>query len=777
MNCPLVSLTCSQHCWATSTYWWSARSCRPPAPLHGASPTNSGSFIYASLICAGADADDCAELLTDAIATLDVLAGDDAELLSRAEALILRRAADLDRYDLRDVLRRDWSPEASYSAEMAALRLRQARDPAINDRFNHRGDEELCALLACGPGLAGVPAADLVAAATELAPGRLVGCTEFAEVAWRAGRPADAAAIMRAVAEAIPDQPAYDSHRAITQLLIDAADFDVSAGPGADLREAAGPLTVAVTDADADAAGDLGTDLARQVKARATARFLLTGQDLPPGLTADQVHPGGDATDPADVFRRRAGCLAAVGRELESLSGRATVTGVYIRAFAGLCGIADHLLRYAAAELDADAGQAAAHKTAAQRRAVLLDAELARQFPDGDPLAGGLRNALTTVGQVSGDTVAPVLASWAAPSLPVLIVRGPHRLHRPPVGRAEETDREARPVAVVLASVDGQLITGPQVLRPGTVYELGLEIRPCPWPDWADRLEAELISHLTTQEAQTPVFSWSRPPAREPGEALTGNGTLILRFGLPAGPAPPFLITLRWRGTRDGKPVSEVLDVAGHRELRLRPFDASRDFLTDFPVFDERLLALYEQLHGAGYDEAQLQAFCRLFTTICRVGLKIMWDPRYKQGVTVREREFHDDLFTRLLGEPELGARLERGSKLGLGFLDVRHDGITAELKVERRTAVTQETAPKYMGQPTQYAAADGARLSILSVLDMSRKTSPVGVPENYVFTLEPALHGLKNPEAPSLVAVIVINGNNPPPSSWSRRKTAIQPR
>ena len=80
------------------------------------------------------------------------------------------------------------------------------------------------------------------------------------------------------------------------------------------------------------------------------------------------------------------------------------------------------------------------------------------------------------------------------------------------------------------------------------------------------------------------------------------------------------------------------------------------------------------------------------------------------------------------------------------------------------------------MGQPTQYAAADGARLSILSVLDMSRKSSPVGVPENYMFTLQPALHGLTNPEAPSLVAVIVINANNPTPSSWSRRKTAIQP-
>ena len=48
-------------------------------------------------------------------------------------------------------------------------------------------------------------------------------------------------------------------------------------------------------------------------------------------------------------------------------------------------------------------------------------------------------------------------------------------------------------------------------------------------------------------------------------------------------------------------------------------------------------------------------------------------------------------------------------------------------------------------------------------------------LPENYMFTLQPALHGLTNPEAPSLVAVIVINGNSPVPSSWSRRKTAIQ--
>ena len=126
--------------------------------------------------------------------------------------------------------------------------------------------------------------------------------------------------------------------------------------------------------------------------------------------------------------------------------------------------------------------------------------------------------------------------------------------------------------------------------------------------------------------------------------------------------------------------------------------------------------------------------------------------------------------------DPELGGRVERGSPLALGFLDVRHDGITAELKVERKTPVTRESATKYIGQPTQYAGADGTRLSILCVLDMSQKAGPIGTLENYLWQLQPALHGLTNPEAPSIVTVLVINGGLPPPSSWSRRRIPTHP-
>ena len=407
-----------------------------------------------------------------------------------------------------------------------------------------------------------------------------------------------------------------------------------------------------------------------------------------------------------------------------------------------------------------------------------LETDVSNRFAPDDPLATLLVDALTSVDEaLSGSGVAAALTGWATLPLPVLTIDGPRRSRRRPPIYDDAAEASEVTVAVVLASVDSQLITGPQVLRPNFVYELRLNVWPGAWPEWADRLDAELLSHLSPAEVETPTFSWRRPADLDGHSPLIGDGTLILRFGLGAGqPAPPFLVSLRWHGKRNGEVLTEPIDVAGHSQLRFRPFDASRDYLTNFPVVDERLLAIYEGLHPAEYDEAQIQAFCRLFTAVCRAGLTMTWEKRYKRGTDVSERQFHDDLYARLLNEPELDSRLERGTPLALGYLDVRHDGITAELKVERKTPVSRKTAPKYMGQPTQYAAADGARLSILCVLDMSQKTSPIGTPENYIFTQQPALHGLDNPEAPSLVAVIVVNGNLPTPSSWSRRKTKVLP-
>lgn len=45
-----------------------------------------------------------------------------------------------------------------------------------------------------------------------------------------------------------------------------------------------------------------------------------------------------------------------------------------------------------------------------------------------------------------------------------------------------------------------------------------------------------------------------------------------------------------------------------------------------------------------------------------------------------------------------------------------------------------------------------------------------------YLWDIQPRLHGLTNPEAPSLTTVVVVNGVLPPPSCWSRRKVPVVP-
>lgn len=725
---------------------------------------------YATGVCQSVSVADHKDLLKSAMRTIRNLTIDD-ELAVAAQRLAISRAGELDGYDLRDALRGTWQPEVARSAVMASIRLVQARDQRINDRFNPSDDEELCALLDCGAGLNSLSAETLTVAALDLTPEMPLAAAEFAEVIWRAGSPEAAKDIMRKVENQTPDEPAYNHKKMLARLIGDAAAFD--AAPPTDLSSATNDLTRSLEALT----NNFPDGLERQIRARVEIKCLFANSEPPVGSSSRATRPE-ILVRTADMSRERAARIVDAGAELAAMSKRQTATAFYVRAVASLCDIAAHLLRLDAAELDADSSALQAHATACQRMASELVGPVIARFGDDDPLAGPLIQLLRDVGDVATGSQATALVSRCSTlPLPLLIVDGPRVwTSRSSVRDAAQTVLTIEPVAVVLASLDGELITGPAVVRPNRIYQLGLKIHPPEWPDWADHLEAELIGHMSSADIETPIFSWSRPQEEDNEATLSEKGPLILRFELGAGqPAPPLLVSLRWRGTDEDGPVTQRIDVAGHHELRLRPFDSSRDFLTHDPPFDERLLTLYEQIRSGGYDEDHIQAFCRLFTSVSRAALEITWDKKYKEGVSVTEKQFHDDLFSRLQQETELGGRLERGNSLALGFLDVRHDKITAELKVERRSPVTKERAPKYMGQPTQYASADGARISILCVLDLSKKRSPVGAPENYVFTLQPALHGLTNPEAPSLVAVIVINGNNPRPSSFSRRKVPTQ--
>lgn len=715
----------------------------------------------------------------------------DPPVLAELEKTALARVPELEWHQATKVTDQPWQPDARVAPELAALWSALAPGKTYGLRQRDEAEEALTGLLDCGAGLLGLPAAGIIEVGTAHSPESPYGSMEYAEVLARTERRTEALALLEGALTRIPNEPARSSQRAQVALAGAVESLQVTLEPDlpddANVREAVDEVGAAIGVCLGHSEEDLQwlRPLAKAAAVRSAITCTLLDIPIPAEITAGLADIPADQaatysvepTDPAEQFNTRAQRLRDLAAALQlggPSTGTASHDGVVITA--RLIGAVAHLLDAEGAGLNADLNQAQAHRTAAARRAAAIDLD---NYRDDDPLLPRAR-ALRAVLMADPDPVSPidldtVLTATAGLPAPMLFIRSPEHQHgfRPWTPPAEP-EPDSATVAVALVSIDERLLTGPAIVDPALTHTLTLQVQTDPWPEWVERLDAELVSTLNETELQRPALTWQRHQHTSDPDTYEGTGSLHVRYAVPTTQhAPPVLVSLTWRGTDgDGHPKSQPLDVAGHREFRVRPYDPARDATTQYEVFDEHLLGIYENLAAAGYPHNHLQPFARLLNAISRAGLAMTWNKKYRRGKYVSERQFHDDLHTALLADPTLEGRVERGTALAHGYLDTRHDGITAELKVARDQPVTSQSATKYIGQPTQYAAADGARLSIFAVLDMSRKVLPIGTPENYLFVLGPRQHGMTDPHSPSVVVTLVINGNLPVPSSWSRRKT-----
>lgn len=302
-----------------------------------------------------------------------------------------------------------------------------------------------------------------------------------------------------------------------------------------------------------------------------------------------------------------------------------------------------------------------------------------------------------------------------------------------------------------------------RALEPVELLQAALDV-----PDWAERCIIEPVAAVSREALSLPRFDLALADAAsdELGLILHGEAPLHCAVEQPIlAPALDCPIQVRLvGGDRE-----QLIDVAGLRRLMLRPFDPSRDALTEHEQTDSRLLSMFAALDGSAFDTEDVRAFCRLFTACVRAAQIIMFEKAFRRGTRVTETQFHNELERRLRADPLIGGRLTRRDPVAGGFDDLLHDDIIAELKVSRGKPITIDDCAPYAGQPAQYAVGRGSQLSVLIVLDHGCKTAPPGVIENYIDWLKPSLHGLNDPRYPSLVGVLIINTNLPVPSEWSR--------
>ena len=172
---------------------------------------------------------------------------------------------------------------------------------------------------------------------------------------------------------------------------------------------------------------------------------------------------------------------------------------------------------------------------------------------------------------------------------------------------------------------------------------------------------------------------------------------------------------------------------------------------SECPNFKDELPALLEMLHA--------------LTDLLAVYVQ---EANFKGRSEVAESEFQKTV-TRDL-RIRLGQDVQEHPHQAGGIPDIRFRGVIVELKVEKENGDRNHIATKYAAQGVQYASPEARQVSILLVLDLTKKENPPGDIRNDIILTDVPTHGGddRTKKFASKAFVFVINGNMKNPSSYS---------
>jgi hypothetical protein len=462
----------------------------------------------------------------------------------------------------------------------------------------------------------------------------------------------------------------------------------------------------------------------------------------------------GTAAQIAELFA----ASVTAARELEPGDGP---LAVYRYVYTQMLAVLEQLYRWdgaiQAAEADSDR-----YLKAAKRQVELL----AERLDDGDAGHEPLRCVLRTIVDIEQpDQITTVRSDAARVPLPMRMVGSPstgaarHRGQEP-----DAPDPEPR--VVVLLELGGQPISGPVLVDVNRAYALQIEARVIDWPAWAQQLSVRFLSRWQGSAATVPGVDLQRPDPDSDGIWRSAAQSGVTVHATSADPERPLLFTVEAQMV--GPDRSESVAVLGYSVLSLLTYNPALDYITGSEVIDRRVYDVLREVNDSGIPEAERRAFSDLFKTLANEAQILVANNTFRSGTSVMEAEFQTRLLER--AQSRLGAtNVRTGAEVGGGEMDLVYlDTLTAELKVERTIAARLNNANRYLGQPTQYASATGRQLSILCILDLTERDTPVGVLANGIGLLKPCIPGDDAPTYPSLVGVIIVSAGLPLPSDWS---------
>lgn len=360
------------------------------------------------------------------------------------------------------------------------------------------------------------------------------------------------------------------------------------------------------------------------------------------------------------------------------------------------------------------------------------------------------------------NTIQDQLTKW---SLPLLLFAN---IRNKDVGRirqrisnegTEDNKKLESTVAFLKFDIDGAPAKQWNYLKPGTSYDLNIEVRVSNWPKSANFLSLKPVTIDIRERGWLPDFRFEKPEGDGPF-ILKGIGRIVLEVANSFGSRPyEFLYAAEFDNLSDCQNVV----IVGHRRLLLEGSDSTQAPLTGFSNVDRHLIKIRNILRAfPGLHSDDIAN-----TMIILGGLGNIAAQAVKAGLFIAgtsEQKFQSKIAEMLRSRNDIGENLQGHPEAAAGITDLTFKDIPIELKVENNKVLFPGDFQKYFDQTAAYAIGLGKRIGILSVLESSSKSAPVGVIEDDIKVF---IHPTGQTQI--AIVVIVVRGGFPKPSSYSR--------
>lgn len=335
---------------------------------------------------------------------------------------------------------------------------------------------------------------------------------------------------------------------------------------------------------------------------------------------------------------------------------------------------------------------------------------------------------------------------------------GKHQVRSPKENLEDPANKETT-VAFLKFEIDGEPATQYNYLKPGMAYDLTVEVRVSNWPRGAGNLSLLPVTIDPRERDWLPSFKFEKPEGAGPF-TFTGTGRAALELANSFGSRPyEFLFAAEFDDMRNCRDVA----IVGHRRLLLEGSDVNSNPLTGFSNVDRHLLSIRDKLRNfPGLHSTDVANAMIVLGGLGNIAAQALKGGFFETGIS--EADFQGKASEMLRNRSDIGEHLQGHPEAAGGITDLTFRDIPVELKVENSKVLFPKDLTKYFDQTAAYAIGLGKRIGILSVLEVSPKSAPVGVVEE---DIEVFTH--KTGRSSIAIVVVVIRGGFPKPSSYSR--------